>query len=1197
MIQLDLIYNLAVLVALSVFSGFIDHRYDRKTTMGKILQGLLFGLAAIVGMMYPFHFMEGMIFDGRSIVISVAAYFFGPLSGLISAIMAVAYRLYLGGVGIVMGSLVILTAYLIGSAFYFHIRRSSRIPSNYARFYMLGVMVHLVMMLLILTLPSVYRAETFYVIGFTVLGIYPIVTIIIAKILLDQEATRILFTQLSDSEQFFRTSFFSIADGILITDTQGKILKCNPIAEKLIGKPSSELIGKKFNQIVNFKHADPASQVKNPIDEALRIKGVVNNDTFFLEKADGKLIPLIGSTAPITQEAGNIIGTVMVFNDSSKDLNLQQQWVLSSKAYQVFFNRIKATTFILNQQGIFIDVNEGVEKMYGYKREELIGKPLDLLSVSGLPDSLLIQQTLSKVFEGHSIRKEVWGKRKNGEVFPISVIFLQTNFYGEDAILAIARDTSDEKNIAQALRFSEERYRTLFEYSPLGILLEDLDGTILEVNQTFTRLYGYSAKELIGQHVRIIAPESHKHLVEENIKSIIKNKILISSLDSITKQGTIRQSRLIETLVSLPDGKQGILSISEDISDQVRAEQKKAETESRFKAILSLVPDIYFRFDGEGRYIDGFTTSTEMLIAPMESMINSLIYDVLPPSLAKTTKEYIQKTIETGELHEFDYSLGEGADKQWYNARMIKSGSWEVLTILQNITDRKLSEIEINKQKYFIETLLDSIPNPIFYLNTQGVYLGINKAFQDWFGVSKTEIIGKTLLQIDPHEVALRNIESDQRIFDGIDQVQSLDREMILPTGEKRTVILNKSPFHDEIGQVSGLIGLIVDITERKKIETDLMLARNKALESDRLKTSFLNNLNHEIRTPLNAIVGFSNLLNEAHTPNEQQHFVNVINNNSEQLLRIIDDVLAVSRLESEIIPLDKKHFNIKQLLTDLKHTLTTEAYRKGLLLIVEKQISDISPTIFHDKGKVRQILAILITNAIKYTLEGRISIGFTANQQGISFFVKDTGIGIPENEQALIFDRFFRGEESQNRAIRGTGLGLNIANTLAKLMGGSIHLESKQGIGTTFYFELPCEVLISSTSELIVESTFKKLSALRILIAEDEQNNFDYLNILLKGNVRSIDHAKDGAEVLEKVQSYPYDLILMDLKMPRIDGLEATKLVLAGFPDMIIIAQTAYSQPDEINKALEAGCHDFLIKPIEKEKLFAAVQKIFEKN
>lgn len=163
--------------------------------------------------------------------------------------------------------------------------------------------------------------------------------------------------------------------------------------------------------------------------------------------------------------------------------------------------------------------------------------------------------------------------------------------------------------------------------------------------------------------------------------------------------------------------------------------------------------------------------------------------------------------------------------------------------------------------------------------------------------------------------------------------------------------------------------------------------------------------------------------------------------------------------------------------------------------------------------------------------------------------------------------------------------------------MGGSIHLESKQGIGTTFYFELPCEVLISSTSELIVESTFKKLSALRILIAEDEQNNFDYLNILLKGNVRSIDHAKDGAEVLEKVQSYPYDLILMDLKMPRIDGLEATKLVLAGFPDMIIIAQTAYSQPDEINKALEAGCHDFLIKPIEKEKLFAAVQKIFEKN
>lgn len=1195
MIILDLIYNLSVLVAISALSGFINQRFDRNLVSGKVLQGLLFGSATIVGMMYPFVFTDGIIFDGRSIVISLTALFFGPVSGVISAIIAASYRLYLGGSGMLMGSLVIFSSFVIGWAFY-TFRAWKKIVRIKARdFLLMGILVHVVMIVLMLTLPSAVRHDTFRLIGFTVLGIYPLVTVIIGKILLDQELNSSLFKQLSESEKLYRTTFYSIGDGVITTDIHGNINQMNPVAEKLTGFNEIDIVGRNIKSIIRFVDEISLLEVENPLQLVLEKKEKVSFDSFLLIDANGNRIPVADSAAPIFDNDSNMIGAVMVFRDRANELERQKQAIRSAKSYRSLFNSIKGAAYVQDRNGRFLDVNDGALALYGYSRERLIGSTPEFLSAPGYNDLEELKKNIDAAFNDKAVQFEFWGRRSNGEIFPKEVNLFKTIYFDQEAVIAIAQDITERKNAENALRISEERYRSLFESSPVGIILEDLEGNILEVNQTLCNDFGYKAEDLIGRNIEIIVPEKFRPLVKQNIEAIIQNKVLYSRVESLAHDNKIKISELIETLVTLPDGRHGILSISKNITDQVLAERTLIKSESRNRAIISAIPDIFFRLDKDGRFIDCVAQDQSLLLVSSEELIGKMCVDVLPPALAKLTQEKIAITLDNEELLQYEYGLYHNEKQRWYDARMVKSGDEEVLVIVRDITDKKETEIEIQQQSKFIETLLESIPNPLFYMDRNGAYLGVNKAFADLFGFKKEDIIGQSLHDIDDFEIARRNIASDQRIFDGKDKIQTLERELKLPSGETKSVILTKSPFPDSNGNIGGLIGMIVDISARKKMELDLTFARNKAEESDRLKTSFLNNLNHEIRTPLNAIVGFSDLLFDDYSEPEKHNFVEIINNNAEQLLKIIDDVLAVSRLDSEKIPLENKDFSLNQLFHDLFQTFYQKAAEKSIALLLDiDQAKDVIE-MCGDKGKIRQILSGLISNAIKYTLEGQIKIGYYIQDATIRFYVQDTGIGIPPNEQPHVFERFFRGNESQLRAIRGNGLGLSIAQGLAGLMDGTIELESENNKSSLFSLVLPFVSPQKGKTEAKSIERIVSLENLRVLVAEDENDNFEYILMLLNGKVKEIVHAKTGLEAVRLNKENPFDLVLMDIKMPEMDGFEATLNILKDFPEIPVIAQTAYSQPKEIQKAIDAGCINCLIKPIEKEKLFNVLSKLFD--
>lgn len=1187
---IQLIYNFSLLIALIVLSGVVDQIAPRRTLYGKILQGLLFGGAALIGMLYPLKLAEGLIFDGRSIVISLATLFFGPVTGIISAIPAAIYRWHIGGPGVYMGIGVIVSSFLIGWLF-FRLRKVKNVSMlRYRHLLLFGLSVHIIMMALIAILPSGIRSETFRQMGLIILIAYPAITLIMGIILTDQEQNKKILHELRKSKKFLNTIFSSIGDSLISLDIEHHIIALNKAAEQMLGVSLVDAEGKKIDELLSLNNEsrplnhlfrqDTDYSIIQPADLAISNKGII--------RATG--------TVSLVRDEDNLPkGWVLSLRDISREKEYENRLQALGESYEGLFNSILSAVYIQNEKGEFLDVNQAAVKLYGYPYERFIGNTPEFLSAPGLNNLDELALNIRRAFDGLSIQFEFWGKKANGQIFPKDVFLFPTNYQGQKAIVAIGHDISERKEAERNIRMSEARYKSLFEASPLGIILVDLSGTILSANATFCREYGYEPIEIIGKNISFLSSPENQSKIRQNIDQIIREGQLNSRIKAKTKHGEEIDIELSERLIDLPDGRKGILSISKNITNEVKAEAARRLSEQKVLAIIQSIPDMIFVLNNDGVFTEYFASNTdELLIAP-DAFINRPVTEVIPPFLSTLTLERLQSVLSTRQAAEYEYELLIRNKLQHFEARMVPLNEQHVLALVRNITEKRNHKKALEQQNIFIETLLDSIPNPLFYMDKRSVYLGVNKAFADYYGIEKEAIVGKTMFEWDNLAIAMQNHEADKLIFEGREKTQLLERSLAFPNGSVREVLISKSAFHTPDGEMAGLIGLIIDITDRKRNELELIRAKEKAEESDQLKTSFLNNLNHEIRTPLNAILGFSDLLFEEVPDDQKREFVQIINSNAEQLLRIIDDVLIVSRMDAERLGIDEQRFGIAQFLNDLKLTFANACADKGLSISLE--INDnIKTEVLTDRAKLRQALSGLLDNAVKYTQKGGIKLSYDIIDKDIRISVSDTGIGIPPKDQAHIFERFFRGEKPQQLAIRGNGLGLSIVDGLVKLLKGRIEVESTPGMGSVFTIVLPdivVEYQSESSTEISNQQHSQKQPQFNFLIAEDEDDNFEYLRMLLSGHALIIDRARNGIEAIELLEQKAYDLVLMDIKMPIMDGYEATKIMREKYPRLPIVVQTAYSQPDEMRLIMEAGATDVLIKPINKEVFYQVIQRL----
>jgi PAS domain S-box-containing protein len=525
----------------------------------------------------------------------------------------------------------------------------------------------------------------------------------------------------------------------------------------------------------------------------------------------------------------------------------------------------------------------------------------------------------------------------------------------------------------------------------------------------------------------------------------------------------------------------------------------------------------------------------------------------------------------------------------------------EVVGVSRDISRRKAAEELLYETQERFRLAFYTNPDSInINRMTDGLYVEINEGFTQTTGYTAEEVIGKTSLEINVwYDPAQRQKMVQELLANG--RVKNLEAKFRKKNGEVLTGLMSCSLI--KLKGVPHILSITRDIERIKQFEAELISAKEKAQESDRLKTVFLQNMSHEIRTPMNAIIGFSDLLSEGNIDEEKiLSYTSIIRQRSGDLLEIINEILDLSKIESGLSPIHMEACNFDVLGTEiynffLKHRERIDKNNIDLSFTIDQRENALF--IATDKIKLKQIYINLITNAFKFTSKGKIEFGQKTDVAGkLIFFVSDTGIGIPKEKHNFIFQRFTQIDDGITRQHSGTGLGLAIVKGLLELMGGSIWLESEAGHGTTFYFTVPYEIInqSSKSSSEIKNSREYSWKNQNFLIVEDDEFNKELLKDLLLPKGAKLYFARTTREAVRLASSIDkLDLVLLDIRLPNSSGYAAINELKELRPSVKIMAQTAYANGEERMKAITAGCDDYISKPISKEILFAKIDGLIK--
>ncbi len=555
-------------------------------------------------------------------------------------------------------------------------------------------------------------------------------------------------------------------------------------------------------------------------------------------------------------------------------------------------------------------------------------------------------------------------------------------------------------------------------------------------------------------------------------------------------------------------------------------------------------------------------------------------------------QQSISKPLDNGTLHLEVYYLGElsTSDTNPFLSEeheLLKAISEKLVVYL----DRKTAKEKTIQNFQKFRTVFHSVQDAIFIHDLEGNFLEVNDEACRRLNYSRNEILKLTPMDIDEKSYA----EQSPRIFKKLDKEGRYKGETIHVSKEGDKIPTELNSVKITYDGRPAILTVAREITRRKQYEKELMDAKNQAEESVKLKSAFLTNLSHEVRTPLNAILGFTDLLESENLNKEKKkEFIDTIKASGNNLLFIINDILDVSFIESNQVQIDQQEFSMNVLMETLKAETENKIAmsRKPVGLTIHKDFADGKDYLVGDSGKIQQIFAKLLDNAVKFTNQGTIEFGYRHNNgMYLEFYVKDSGIGVPEESKSLVFERFRQLDIGIDRQFEGLGLGLPIAKGLVTQIGGTIEFNSRSNEGTTVIFKIPYQTNEDFSSKKDTTLLPVDMSGKTILVAEDDLSNY----LLVKESLLNAEimHAGDGSHAMEICKNSDHiDLVLMDIKMPVMDGLEAMKEIKKVKPEIPIIALTAYAYEDDKSRLLEAGFDEYLSKPVSQEELIEGVEK-----
>ncbi len=1073
--------------------------------------------------------------------------------------------------------------------------------------------------------------------------------------------------EIAENENNLRITLKSIGDAVITTDLNGKITRINQIARELTGYFEGEALGQAVDDILMLYHTQTREKIKNPVNLVLQTGKTAGlaNDTL-LKSKDGREYQIADSGAPITDAKGNIHGVVLVFRDISEAYQRQKQIRESEAKYRKFFKTSRDAVFITTVKGRWIDMNDATVELLGYSsKQELMETPVQQIYYRPEDRKEHTSQIISK---GFTREYPVDLVKKDGTLVHAlitSVPFYDSSGHIE-GFQGTIHDHTYIQHTEETLRQERNKLRQLTETSPVSILLMDERGSLNYANQRARdvldldddALESHRCMESQWQITDMNGnPVPRDQLPFEQVKKTGKP---VYGNEFTFTQSNGRQLMVQVNAAPIFGGSnhlKGVVATLENITRRKENEKRIHHLNSVLDAIRKINQLIIKEQDRStiihqvGHILTGSRNFTNSWIALLDEhhqitmTAASNLNQQFPAFREKLAEGFWpqclnrvihQKTtfIPDKQIHCHACPLADLYQETGTICLPLKHGK-KIFGML-NVTlpvemtadpeEKALLEemahdigfalfnIELRETKARMEASLMESERKFRTLMENafdGIYLTRSRHFE-YVNHRFCEITGYTAGELTSSEFNFYDLLTPESKNLVAQRYQARQRQEKIPNRYEMRIYTEAGELKDvelstvslESGNEVTVMGIMRDVTQRKMAERELLKAKEKAEESDRLKTAFLANMSHEIRTPMNGVVGFTKLLKQKDFPkNKQKEFLDIIDSRANHLLDLINDIIDISKIEAGQVHIEHTRFSLNEMMDELYQMHSNELQNKSknnITLNLHKAFSDASSEISSDQLRLKQILTNLLSNAVKFTSSGTIEFGYEpAGNNGLMFYVEDTGPGIPQEKQKLIFNRFRQADESSSKSFGGTGLGLAISKNLVEMLGGSIEVESEENRGTTFRFTLPYQPAITSNTSQSAPahsnlSQYDNLfEGFQILVIEDDPISKQFISEILQPTGAVLHFAEKatlGYRRYFKLHKQ-IDLILMDLRLPDISGLDITRRIRALDKNLPIIAQTAYAMSEDREKCLQAGCNDYLAKPTDQFSLLAKLQ------
>gem|GEM_PF-643913 len=909
---------------------------------------------------------------------------------------------------------------------------------------------------------------------------------------------------------------------------------------------------------------------------------------------------------------------IAIVRDLTRERQAAETLAIERSLSQQYLELAEVMFVAINSEGLITMINRKGLEILGYAAKELIGQSWINLFIpeeakpviSNVLDGIMTGETdIIEDFESQIITKDGTYKLISWQHKPIK------NDKGNiTGVLSSGMDISEAKKQEYDLINSQRQYATLIG-NLKGIVYRcanDESWTMEFISNGLLTLAGYHPDELTDN-----SKLAFHDIIHPDDRSFVRNTIVGQLKKGPSFQLEYRIIHKNGQLVWVTEFGQGLMEegiythLEGFITDITKIKETDAKLLKLTTAIEQSASSVVIT-DTTGRieYVNPHFTKITGYTG--EEAIGKRVSILKSGKMSPAFYSELWSTISSGQTWNGQfYNIKKSGEFFWESAVIapVTDHNGDIssyIAIKQDITDFKqsqekllISQEDLKQSEARYRSLIQNNQSIMLLFDPiSGEIVEANKAACIFYGKTEEEL-KKTC------------------IFD----INTLPRENLelyvkkLLVGEQNYFVFKHKAANNKIKDVELYTGEIIhqgrrlvfsvihDITEKLETQKELVTAKEKAIESDRLKSAFLANMSHEIRTPMNAILGFSQLLNESNiTADEMNQYITIINKSSGQLLNLIDDILKISQIEAGIVTIQPEEVNLTKTLNEIYQFFSLTIKQKGIQFYLDLPANRVE-NIFVDASRFKQIQINLISNAIKFTHQGEVRFGYTVKDNLLEFHVKDTGIGIDPAHFKLIFDRFMQVPHQEKELYGGTGIGLSISQALVDKMGGKIWLESEVGKGTTFYFTIPYDANILENSaqqnQPAAHTVLKnQLENKKILVTDDDDRNLQLLSKFLTAEKALLYYAGNGLEainILEKTLGI--DIVLMDIKMPVMDGLTATRTIKIKYPDLPVIIQTAYAMDNEREAAIEAGGDAYISKPVNKNLLINTIVNALKKK